>query len=768
VIGNLYAEAIQENGTTTRTGTITDPSTLDSFTLVVNWGDPLSPNDVETYTFPAGTKGFELTHQYLDDNPSGTAWDQYTISLTITDDDTGTSSGSTTVTVNNVAPVLGNLAAATVDENGITTLAGTITDPGTLDSFTLVVNWGDLLSPNNVETHTFPAGTKGFELTHQYLDDNPSGTASDQYTISLSITDDDTGTSSSSTTVTVNNVAPVLGNLAAATVDENGTTKLTGTIADPGTKDAFTLVVNWGDPLSPKNIETYTFAAGTKTFTLCHQYLDDNPSGTPSDQYTIGLTIADDDTGTSGSSATVRVDNVAPVITCLTTSAKEVGDAKEGERVWLSANFKDVGRLDTHTAVIDWGDGTVSAGQVTKSCEGGSISGNHVYKWGGVYEIKVTLKDDDTGTASKTATAYITGAGVKNGVLQIVGTRWDDKVTVNQDSRGIKVHADFLGNRWCHHRTSDASGIVRIEIYLGRGDDHAQVAGNIDLPVFMDGGSGDDHLNAGRGPAVLLGGDGHDFLMGGKGPDRIDGGSGHDMIMGDGGNDILLGGAGQDVILGGSGDDIIDGDDGNDVVYAGDGNDYVTGGAGQDILAGDGGNDVIKGGSGNDLLTGGCGDDTLYGESGNDVLKGGSGNDTLQGGDGNDILMGECGNDKLYGGLGNDALDGGPGDDLLDDGDKKSPFCRWKWRGKETPAPKCVSDVDQLMDGLAVQCYGLAGYSGYGHGFMESSLNWIGNFIDDLTKGKDHKPDYCFKTNPSQNSQNKGNSGNGNAYGHGK
>ena len=41
----------------------------------------------------------------------------------------------------------------------------------------------------------------------------------------------------------------------------------------------------------------------------------------------------------------------------------------------------------------------------------------------------------------------------------------------------------------------------------------------------------------------------------------------------------------------------------------------------------------------------------------------------------------------------------------------------------------------------------------------------LSDFVDDLTKGKDHKPDYGFKTNPSQNN---GNSGNGNAYGHGK
>jgi len=78
--------------------------------------------------------------------------------------------------------------------------------------------------------------------------------------------------------VTVNNVAPVLGSLAATTINENGATTLTGTITDPGTPDTFTLDVNWGDPLSPNNVQQVTFAAGTTSFTLTHQYLDDNPT----------------------------------------------------------------------------------------------------------------------------------------------------------------------------------------------------------------------------------------------------------------------------------------------------------------------------------------------------------------------------------------------------------------------------------------------------------------------------------------------------------
>ena len=185
------------------TGTITDPGTLDTFTLDVNWDDVSSPNNVEQYTYPAGTASFELTHRYLDDNPTATASDNYTIGLTITDDDTGNSSATAAVTVNNVVPLLGDLVATTIDENGVTRLTGTITDPGTLDTFTLDVNWGDDLSPNNVEQYTYPAGTTLFELTHRYLEGNSTVTNTVAYVISVTVTDDDTSEGATDTAVVV-------------------------------------------------------------------------------------------------------------------------------------------------------------------------------------------------------------------------------------------------------------------------------------------------------------------------------------------------------------------------------------------------------------------------------------------------------------------------------------------------------------------------------------------------------------------------------------
>jgi Ca2+-binding RTX toxin-like protein len=403
-------------------------------------------------------------------------------------------------------------------------------------------------------------------------------------------------------TVQVQNVEPVLALDAVSAILENGVATLTGTITDPGTLDTFTLNVDWGDPLSPNNIEQYTFAAGTTSFELTHQYLDDNPSGTESDDYTIGLTITDDDTGTSSASTTVTVNNVAPVITELVSSAPTVGDAGEAEPVTISALFTDVGSLDTHTATIDWGDGITTAAIISESDGSGSITGAHAYSSGGIYDIEVTLADDDGYSTHHWTTALITGAGVHDRVLHVVGTEGDDRVHVSRWWKGnYKVHANFLTDR-CHFRTFDGEDFDSIKILLGDGNDHGHILGNTWLPVFMDGGAGDDYLKAGCGPAELLGGEGNDKLMGGRGDDVLKGGQGNDYLSGDRGDDLLFGGSGDDRLYGGSG---------------------------HDVLKGDEGNDYLSGSSGNDQLFGGSGDDKLYGGSGHDILEDDSGNDTL-------------------------------------------------------------------------------------------------------------------------------------------
>ena len=142
---------------------------------------------------------------------------------------------------------------------------------------------------------------------------------------------------------------------------------------------------------------------------------------------------------------------------------------------------------------------------------------------------------------NRVTTAYVTGAGINHGVLQVVGTAGRDVVTINQQGKGTTlVHAGFLP--FGTPKSFSSGDISSILIVLGAGDDEATIADNIGLNAVIDGGSGNDHLNGGNGNNVLIGGEGNDFLIGGRLRDILIGGRGADTLNGQSGEDILIGG----------------------------------------------------------------------------------------------------------------------------------------------------------------------------------------------------------------------------------
>ena len=76
--------------------------------------------------------------------------------------------------------------------------------------------------------------------------------------------------------------------------NENGFVNLAGTFSDVDFSDSHTVTINWGDPSSPGNTQTISLSSTSpQAFSASHQYLDDNPSGTPQDNYQITVTVAD-------------------------------------------------------------------------------------------------------------------------------------------------------------------------------------------------------------------------------------------------------------------------------------------------------------------------------------------------------------------------------------------------------------------------------------------------------------------------------------------
>lgn len=176
---------------------------------------------------------------------------------------------------------------------------------------------------------------------------------------------------------------------------------------------------------------------------------------------------------------------------------------------------------------------------------------------------------------------------LSNGVLSIVGTTGNDRITVSSNGIGLTVTRNGVASVY------PVSSVTRIAVQGWAGDDYIEVGSNVAANV------------------LILGGDGNDTLHGGAGNDTIYGGAGNDLIYGHGGNDSLFGETGADTLLGGAG---------NDTISGGNGADSIDGGAGNNVLNGDGGKDTIRCANGSvDTVDGGAGTDTVYADK-NDEL----------------------------------------------------------------------------------------------------------------------------------------------------
>ena len=225
-------------------------------------------------------------------------------------------------------------------------------------------------------------------------------------------------------------------------------------------------------------------------------------------------------------------------------------------------------------------------------------------------------------------------------------------------------------------------------------------------PLTINGTSKADNLISKGGDGTILnGGDGDDRLEAHGAANVLNGGNGNDTYVIDNSTQIIVeasanGGWDQvsssvsytmsanleAMFLTGKAD--INGT-GNDQANA------IAGNAGRNVLIGNGGDDNLDGGAGADRMEGGTGNDSYVVDNlgdvvvelagqGWDLVKSsvsytlsanvealyiqGSGNLTGPGNDFDNVLVGNSGNNVLVGGAGNDSLDGGVGADRLEGG----------------------------------------------------------------------------------------------------
>ncbi|MCA1684344.1 MAG: PKD domain-containing protein, partial [Actinobacteria bacterium] len=170
--------------------------------------------------------------------------------------------------------------------------------------------------------------------------------------------------------------------------DEGAPVTLTGAASDPD-GDALTLTWTYSPVSGVDAGATCTFSA-PNSLTTTITCTDDG-------LYHVKLTATDSQSSASDSVAVAMLANVAPAISSVNVPVNPVA---LGNPVTVTAPFTDQGANDTHTWVINWDDAATSPGS-------GAVSASHTYASPGIYLVSVTVTDDDGGSDTETAAAYI-------------------------------------------------------------------------------------------------------------------------------------------------------------------------------------------------------------------------------------------------------------------------------------------------------------------------------------------------------------------------
>jgi uncharacterized repeat protein (TIGR01451 family) len=122
-----------------------------------------------------------------------------------------------------------------------------------------------------------------------------------------------------------------------------------------------------------------TFVTDTYGIPAAHVYPDNR-------DYTLALQVTDDNGAGDIATATIAIDNVAPLV-----EAGSDRTVNEAQLVSFSGSFTDTGSADTHTVRWDFGDGAFLTN---------TLAPTHVYTEPGSLQVTLTITDDDGGVGS--------------------------------------------------------------------------------------------------------------------------------------------------------------------------------------------------------------------------------------------------------------------------------------------------------------------------------------------------------------------------------
>lgn len=333
-------------------GSISDPGVLDTHNIEWSFGEGSTATGTLTPTFIYGHGG------------------TYTVVLSVVDNNGGEGSDQLTVIIPNTPPEIGDINKYTSVEgdNFIATMPFTDPDSNTWD---VTIDYGDG-SPLEEIINLLDLV---IDLDHKYLDQG-------KFHLEVCVSDNDGNSSCALSEITVFNLPPEVDFPESAQSSEGNSLNL-GPISftDSGILDNHTASVDWGDG-NPIEAVPVIEQGGSGTVTANHVYLE-------SGDFIIQACLADLDGGETCGLIPTMINNLAPQV-----SLDLVQQVNEGELYSLSgASFYDPGLLDTHTATINWGDG--SPLQALVVLEDNSLQGDHIFDDNGEYDLEVCVRDDE-------------------------------------------------------------------------------------------------------------------------------------------------------------------------------------------------------------------------------------------------------------------------------------------------------------------------------------------------------------------------------------
>ena len=406
------------------TATINAPSPVNpgqNFTVTLNGGTDLGTNDIPAlqYAFDCGDgAGYNAFGAANSRSCTASQPNSQTVKGKIRDQDGGENEYTTTVSVNNAAPV----ANAGGNKSGVEGSPVSLIGTGSTDSdgtiTTYAWTYAVVSADPGADCVITNAGMATASIT---CDDDGS------FTVTLTVTDDDGATNSQTVTLTLTNANPTV--IASGGAGAEGAAiQLGATGDDPGDNDVAGLSYAW--TVNSTGIDaggscTLSSATAEDPTVTC---TDDSNLG----NFTVTVTVNDGDGGSASSTANLTVTNANPVASAQNASGPEASV------IQLNATGNDPGDNDDAGLTYAWtinttgidagGQCNLSSANIqnpTVTCTDDSNNGT--------FTVSVTVSDDDGGSHTDNATLTVTNAnpsanahgpysGVEGSPIALTGT----------------------------------------------------------------------------------------------------------------------------------------------------------------------------------------------------------------------------------------------------------------------------------------------------------------------------------------------------------